>query len=159
MKGEHIGKSREMGNERSELSVAYVTTVPQGLCVHTDVDRSVLFMTFQRRGILLFHLSIQNICEPRTRWTITEDIYAPAAWFLVSANHLHSLPRNHELVHNTATSKTKVTGHTPADTHLVSDTIWNSAFRRPVSKRSPLPQLDFPGSDVFSVSSGFTETP
>ena len=131
----------------------------QRLCVHTDLDRSVLFMTFQRRGILLFHLSIQNICEARTRWTITEDIYTLAAWFLVSANHLHSLPRNHELVHNTATSKTKVTGHTPADTHLVSDTIWNSAFRRPVSKWSPLPNWIFLVLMCLSVSSGFTETP
>ena len=131
----------------------------QRLCVHTDLDRSVLFMTFQRRGILLFHLSIQNICEARTRWTITEDIYALAAWFLVSANHLHSLPRNHELVHNTTTSKTKVTGHTPADTHLVSDTIWNSAFRRPVSKWSPLPNWIFLVLMCLSVSSGFTETP
>lgn len=141
----------------------------QSLCVHTDLDWSVLFMTFylfifsswhfKEEVFLLFHLSIQNTCEARTRCTITEAISAPAAWFLVSANHLHSLPRNLELVHNSTTSKTKVTGHTPALTATWCLTPSGALLPGGLSANGLL----FPSwvflVPVFSVSDWFTETP
>ena len=165
------GENKRRTQRKEHRNVAYVTTVPlEPLCtywpglkcpLHDILFIYFFFMTFLKKRYFfyfIFQYRIHVRQEPDVL-SITEAISAPAAWFLVSANHLHSLPRNLDLVHNSTTSKTKVTGHTPALTATWCLTPSGALLSGGLSANGLL----FPSwvflVPVFSVSDWFTETP
>lgn len=151
MKGEPRGMGTEMGNERSELSVAYVTSVPPTpLCTHWPGPKCPSSSRHFKEEVFCYFI-FQHRTHVRQEPDVLSQkpVFAPTAWFLnrrptvtsksppffaqkswVGTQHRHFINQSHR-------------PHICSDTHLVSDTTWSSAFMRPVSKRSPLPNWIF----------------